>query len=152
MITKTHFGPRGSFMYITRILFAASCVAALVGCSKQSFEVGEVDGVVLIQGKPAANIFVQFIPEVSGEDSPPPSNGRTDDQGHFTLQIIEANGSSQPGAAVGGHRIILRDLAAAESRSAPRRLPSQYNLATATPLTQEVKPGTQTVEIHVPPR
>ncbi len=127
----------------------------LVGCGGKPYQVGEVDGVVLINGKPADNIFVQFIPEVGGEASPPVSNAQTDENGHFVLRIIEPNGSMQPGAAVGSHRVVLRDLKAAASPSsngAAIRVPVQYTMPGATPLTEEVKEGKQTIEIKVPPK
>jgi hypothetical protein len=136
------------------ILLAASLsLISFVGCNSRDYQIGEVEGVVLIGGKPASNIFVQFIPEVGGEASPPPSNAQTDSAGHFALQLIEPNGSVQPGAAVGMHRVVLRDLQAAMSpaSNATRiRVPVQYTMPGSTPLTEEVKEGNQTIEIQVP--
>ncbi|MGD9635843.1 MAG: hypothetical protein AB7U97_21360, partial [Pirellulales bacterium] len=67
--------------------------------------------------------------------------------------LIAPDGSMVPGAAVGTHRVVLRDLAAAESAGAPQiRLPVQSTMPGATPLREEVKEGKQTIEIHVPPR
>jgi len=140
-----------------RVAFVAVSLAPtlLVGCGGPSIPVGEVEGVLLINGQPAGNMFVQFIPEAGGEASPPPSNANTDESGHFVLNMIEPDGSMRPGAAVGTHRVVLRDLQAA---SAPNpgavriRIPVQYTMPGATPLTQSVKEGKQTIEIKVPPR
>jgi hypothetical protein len=136
-------------------LAALIAVILLVGCNRRSYQVAEVDGVVLIKGKPGNKISVQFIPEVRGEASPPTSNASTDDQGHFTLQLIGPGGTIEPGAVVGGHRVVLRDLQLAASPNAkgvPIRLPIEYTMPASTPLRQEVKAGKQTIEINVPPR
>lgn len=126
----------------------------LVGCGGKSFPMGEVEGVVLLQGQPAAGLFVQFIPDVTGENAPPTSNGKTDENGHFTLNVIEADGSVLPGAAVGSYRVVLRDIEAAEAGGGARRmrLPSVYTMPGSTPLRQEVKEGKQSIEIQLPPR
>lgn len=130
-------------------------ILVLVGCGVgDSYQVAELDGVVLIGGKPGNKIYVQFIPDVGGEASPPPSTAQTDDQGRFTLQLMEGRGGSgRAGAVVGRHRVVLRDLQLAESATGagvPIRLSQDYTLPSTTPLTQEVKEGKQTIQINVP--
>ncbi len=144
------------FCWIRLFVAVPLTLVALVGCGgSKHYQVGEVEGTVLINGKPANKIFVQFIPEVAGEASPPLSNGQTDESGHFVLNLVERGGSMQPGAAVGTHRVVLRDLQAAESPGAnggrPRLL-AKYTMPSSTPLTEEVKAGKQTIEIQVPPK
>ena len=140
-------------------LFRSHVVAALLllvasGCGGSSYDVAEVDGVVLIKGKPGHKLFVQFIPDVIGKGSPPTSTAETDAQGRFTLMLMEGNGESpRAGAVVGTHRVVLRDLQLAASptgRGVPIRLPANYTLPGSTPLTQEVNEGAQTIEIKVP--
>lgn len=147
-------------MMKARLLRRAICtlslgLAVVIGCGKKSFPVGEVDGVLVINGKPGNNMFVQFIPDIGGENSPPPSNANTDEAGHFVLNMFSPDGTMQAGAAVGNHRVVLRDLQAAEAPPGSNiriRIPVQYTMPGATPLTQEVKEGKQTIEIKVPPR
>jgi hypothetical protein len=132
----------------------AVLIIAVLGCGGKSYQVAEVDGVVLIKGRPGHKIYVQFIPEVGGESSPPTSTAETDASGRFTLHLMEGGGgSTRPGAVVGHHRVVLRDLqlaASATGAGVPIRLPVDYTLAGTTPLTQEVKEGQQTIEINVP--
>ena len=109
-------------------LVASLEVCVLLGCGSRPYQVAEVDGVVLINGKPAGNLFVQFIPEVSGEASPPPSNGKTDESGHFVLNLIEPSGTMQAGAAVGSHRVVF-------ARSASRVIECEWHIdSTARPI------------------
>ena len=129
-------------------------ILAVAGCSERDYDVAEVDGVVLIRGQPGHKVYIQFIPEVTGETSPPISTAETDASGRFTLQLMEAkDGATRPGAVVGLHRVVLRDLqraASATGRGVPVRFSQQYTLAGTTPLRQEVKEGQQTIEIKVP--
>jgi len=140
----------------TAALAATLAMFSAYGCGGKSYPVAEVDGVVLINGKPGNKISVQFIPDVFGDDSPPLSSGETDAEGHFTLHLLNRGGGApQAGAVVGKHRIVLRDLQLAESatgKGVPIRLPASYTMAASTPLTREVKEGKQTIEIQVPPK
>jgi hypothetical protein len=129
-------------------------ILSLIGCGGNLYQVAEVDGVVLIRGKPADKIYIQFIPEVVGETSPPTSTAETSSDGRFTLQLMEGKeGATRPGAVVGVHRVVLRDMQLAQSATGagvPIRLHQKYALAGSTPLTQDVKEGNQTIEIKIP--
>jgi hypothetical protein len=61
-----------------------------------------VEGTVKLKGQPLDNVRVEFLPELDG----PRSSGVTDAQGKFTLMTDEG----EPGAAVGKHKVVLRDL------------------------------------------
>ena len=135
---------------------AVSLVAlSLIGCGGgESYQVAEVDGVLLIGGKPAPKVFVEFIPDVSGTDSPPASAGETDADGHFSLTTRQRHSSPQPGAVVGSHRVVLRDLqlaASATGAGVPIRMSGDYSQVNTTPLREEVKEGPQTITIDLPP-
>ncbi len=133
---------------------AALLVGALatVGCGS-SYQVAEVNGVLLIRGKPGNKIQIQFIPDIDKGSKGPISTAQTDSQGRFTLQLMEgAAASSRPGAVVGWHRVVLSDLQLAESatgQGVPIRLPPQYTLPGATPLSWEVTPGKQSIQLEV---
>lgn len=83
------------------LLFAA--LILLVGCGKKGPEMAEVEGTVTLKGKPLEKIYVEFLPEGNG----PRSIGETDQNGRYTLT---ADDMKRKGAAVGTHKIILRDL------------------------------------------
>lgn len=123
---------------------------AIIGCGGHGYEVAQVDGVVLVQGKPGQKVRVEFIPTMGVNG--PRSFAETDAQGHFTLSLMEPGGSS-PGAVVGTHRVTLSDLQLAESsdgRGVPIRFEPEYTMSSSTPLTREVKSGEQTIEIKIP--
>jgi hypothetical protein len=129
------------------LLFQAAC--------NRPPEVAPVAGVVLVHGKPAAQIVVTFHP-TSTALAGWTSCAVTDDQGSFALRCPDG----REGAVVGSHRVTLEDL---RPYHAPRndnidpmvqrssRIPSRYRLATATPLTHSVKPGGQTLTLSIGP-
>lgn len=128
-------------------------VFTIIGCGP-SYQVAEVDGVVLTHGQPAEKVHVQFIPDVDKQTQGPVSMADTDSAGHFTLQLLEKDATTpRPGAVVGWHRVVLSDLRLAESATGQGvtiRFGSEYTLPSSTPLKQEVKEGKQTIEIKLP--
>lgn len=132
----------------------AVLVAAAIGCNAKSYHEAEVDGVLILQGKPGNKVQIMFSPDGSKQTEGPTAVARTDDQGHFVMQIIEPNASSaRPGAVVGWNRVVLSDMQLAASnngRGVPVRFGTEYSTAGTTPLSQEVKAGKQTIEIRVP--
>ncbi|MCI0461629.1 MAG: DUF4198 domain-containing protein [Gemmataceae bacterium] len=75
-----------------------------VGCGGGGF--AEVEGTVTLNGKPLENVMVEFVPDPDKGTTGPRSTGVTDAQGRFTLK----RDNQQSGAAIGYHRVILRDL------------------------------------------
>jgi hypothetical protein len=130
-------------------------VVFLSGCGGKPYKVVEVDGAVIVNGKPGHKMHVEFIPDVDQGTIGPVSVADTDAQGRFTLTLQEPGGASSPGAVVGSHRVVLIDLQMAESatgRGVPIRLKPDHSVASSTPLRQQVKDqsGKQTVEIKLP--
>jgi hypothetical protein len=118
-------------------------VAALAGCSRGP-EVGTVEGVVEVNGRPAARVRVEFHPDAQKGTRGPSSFGETDASGHFTLA---------GGVAVGWHKVVVQDLRLAESatgRGVPVRFGPEYAGVLTTPLDVEVKPGAQAITLKVP--
>lgn len=107
-----------------------------------------------VGGKPGHKMLVQFIPDIDKGTQGPPSIATTDADGRFVLETKPAHvATSQPGAVVGWHRIVLSDLQLAESATGagvPIRLSQQYTLPGSSPLAQEVKAGKQSIKIDVP--
>lgn len=131
----------------------SSCVAALVlvfaaGCG-ESLKVGQVNGQLLIQGKPAPEIFVEFVP-VKGVEGPIAA-GATDAEGRFTLEYKERGKPAKPGAMVGTNVVTLSDMrlgAIFDSRKAKPRFRPEYSTAVSSPLRQDVVEGEQQVMIE----
>ena len=140
-------------LFSTLVCILCTVVVTLSGCDK-SFQIGEVEGVLLVSGRPARKVRIEFVPEGISGPKAPTSMAETDEQGKFTLQLIDGNvAQSRPGAVVGFHRVALTDLQIAESptgRGIPVRFGSKYMLPSSTPLYQEVKEGKQTIEIKIP--
>ena len=134
--------PRGAAVAPWFVL--ALGLAAAAGCGEAPPEVAPVAGVVLLDGEPAAGIEVRFLP-VRDEGEPPRaiSSGITDDAGRFEL-VYRDTDDRRDGAAVGPHKVLLRDWAAEEARDpsvAPERIGPAYTSAARTPLQVTVAPA-----------
>jgi len=131
----------------------ASCL--LCGCGR-SVPLGEVDGIVRLDGQPIGKVMVVFIPE---DPHLPQSFGISDEQGRFQLRCNNRG----MGAAVGEHRVTLVDAAVAPASKStsvdelpqgadapPSRVPPIYARADKTPLRRIVAPGSQNLAIEIP--
>jgi hypothetical protein len=127
-----------------------ACLSQMSGCGKKSPELVTAKGVVTIGGKPAANISVQFLPDV-GEDRDgvwPTSYAITSDDGTFELRTADG----QAGAVPGRHKLILVDVdeerpAQGQERTRPIRLDARYAIAgTVTAIVE----ADQLIEIVIP--
>jgi hypothetical protein len=135
-------------------VLAALAAGLLSGCGR-SVTLGEVDGTVRLDGQPAGQVLVVFIPD---DPQQPQSTGVTDAEGRFKLRCNNA----RSGAVVGPHRVTLLDAAVApggrsrndepeEGATPPvSRVPDVYSRADRTPLRQMVAAGTQSVTIEIP--
>jgi hypothetical protein len=125
-------------------------VLAATGCSSgPSF--GVVTGQVTVKGKPADKVRVEFHPDSLAGTTGPSSFAETDADGRYSLIYSSAAGSG-PGAVVGKHKVVLQDLRLAESETGkgiPIRLPVECGAVLTTPLSREVKPGEQTIDIPI---
>ena len=128
---------------------------AIPGCTGQSL--GPVEGTLMMNGKPLANVQVEFMPEANG----PRSTGVTNQEGKYRL----ATDDQRTGAVVGRQRIVLHDLqiyddkppAPGESPKRdiipvrPSRFPPRYGNPASTPLKKEVKSSPNTIDLEVTP-
>lgn len=131
-------------------LLAAFGILSLAGCG-ESIPMGTVEGQLMIRGKPANKVKVEFVPDVGFEG--PSSTGMTDEAGNFKLDTVEPDGNSRAGAVVGEHRVLLFDIQRAESPTGvgvPKRFSTDYSRASTTPLRQTVTEGPQSITIEVP--
>ncbi len=132
-------------------------LCALAGCNRGP-QMAEVEGTVTLKGKPLERVQVEFYPEREG----PRSIAVTDQQGHYVLM---ADGD-RVGAAVGPHKVVLRDLSIFPEKLLGRkaenvydiaqgkkqRISTNYNDALKTPLRKEVTAGQKNqIDLEVSP-
>lgn len=112
-----------SFGYL---VFFIACLL-LMGCSGAGDrpDLGEVSGIVTLDGQPLAHASISFIQEGFR-----PSIGQTDDQGRYELTYIR----DIKGAAVGTHMVKIKVFG-----PGAQKVPPRYN--SESELTCEVKPG-----------
>lgn len=132
----------------------------LAGCGGQ--QRATVEGVVTLDGKPLADVVVQFIPEPEQGRGATPASAYTDEAGRYR---IEASGSG--GVCVGPNRVCVSDARlmmpaggadpsdgtpGAAPKIAPRRsrVPEVYSDAARTPhRAVAVRAGVQTVDLDL---
>jgi hypothetical protein len=101
-------------------------IATFVGCGATSYEAVPVSGTVMVGGKPAANVFVQFEPAAKSGDDIPSSTAITDAQGKYELKVSAPNG--EQGAVVGEH--VVRFAPAGDEAKAAMEGPQSYSRPT----------------------
>lgn len=129
-------------------------LVAAAGCGGGP-QLAEVEGTVKVNGKGVDKIQVEFWPTKSG----PKSLGVTDAEGKFTL----TTDTGKPGAVVGTHKIVLRDVGimgdkflgrAGEdvdmSKGKKSRIPTAYTDAAKTTMEKTVTAG-QKNQIDITP-
>jgi hypothetical protein len=145
---------RRGFVTLVALL---SMTAAGCGRSTPPYQLAEVTGVVKLDGNPAADLVVTFLPDSVGGTNGPRASGKTDAQGQYRLVCDDR----QPGAVVGLHHVLITDARASLSmREArkdnavfpPSRIAKRYSTAASSPLRQEVKAGQQTIDLDVTSR
>ncbi len=90
-----------------RLLIAGViALLATAGCDSSPYQIAPVSGRVTLDNEPLADALVSFQPigSASNREPGPGSYGRTDQDGRFTLQVVEP---SQPGAVVGKHSVLI---------------------------------------------
>ena len=127
------------------------------GCSGFTYN-DSVEGTVKLDGKPVANVVVQFMPEKGHKV--PLSTGQTDEGGHYTLTCD--NGHS--GAVLGKYTVVIASVAPSGSTGLPgagdssksdhkaeekpvSRGPGVYSNPKTTPLHEEVTKDKHTYDL-----
>jgi hypothetical protein len=141
--------PRFSFRAICLFLL----LGLLIGCGQPPPEFGEVEGAVLIEGKPQRGLLVRFMPDPNrGNDLPINAAGETDAEGKYQLRYYY-DGTEGKGAPVGWHRVLIEDSALSRVPQGaplpPEVIPRSYGSPTTTPLQKEVKSGQQTIDFEI---
>jgi hypothetical protein len=119
----------------------------LCGCgAEEAVPVVSAKGIVRINGTPAANIMVRFVPEGKQENGLISSTGLSDSEGRF--QLVASDG--RDGAIPGPGQILLTDTqeerpAQGEVVTKAARLPPEYGVLGAGSLAMTVVEGTDLV-------
>ena len=157
--------PRGVHVWL---VWRAACLALALtpcfGCGRQA-PPASVEGTLRLDGKPLDNGLITFLPEPGQEGNRPYSTAMTDRHGCYRLRCD----SQQEGAAIGWHRVTVRDLSVSTGvrrrdhgtvdlemdETAPppparrSRVAQRYTSPADTPLRKEVKPGHQVIDLDV---
>jgi hypothetical protein len=113
----------------------------LAGCGGGSYKTAPVSGRVTLDGRPLAKAQVTFVPVAgTGEKEPlSSSHGITDNDGRYTLAIIDQAGGTTEGAVVGKHKVMIQGGITDPKRARQKNLPPRYNRKTT--LECDVPPG-----------
>jgi hypothetical protein len=117
------------------LMCVALVLPTLVGCGPSDApRLAKAQGVVLLKGKPLANVGVTFFPTGSG----PMAIGKTDEKGAFVLMTTQPG----DGACVGTHTVAIGAAEEGASEFASTvQIPKKYGMPTTSGLTFEVKDG-----------
>jgi len=131
----------------------ALALAVVLGCG-ETVELGQVTGTVRAGGQSLANVLVTFVPQADGHAAGIRSMGTTDEQGRYQLRTER----QEAGALVGQHKVIVEDLSIYQALRSPdgtvltmppARFVPAYSDPLRSPLTREVKPGEQTIDLDL---
>lgn len=119
-------------------LLTAAGALVIAGCWSSGFEVADVRGTVILDGKPAAGVMLEFVPEGRGDVRLPPAYGVTGADGAY----VARDRQGKPGAVVGRHRIALSPV-----EGGTTTIPGAY-LGDHAPQ-REIKPGENVVDFDL---
>jgi hypothetical protein len=133
-----------------RICSVLLMLVVITGCAEPQAKLIPARGTIKINGKPAGNISIQFLPDVKEKEvgAFPSSLAISKDDGSFEL----ATHDNQPGAVPGKHKVILNDIdeerpEQGKERTKPIRLDASYSVAGN--LTATVEEG-KSIELVIP--
>lgn len=116
------------------------CAVIVPGGCGESFDLAQVSGTVTVDGIPAGNLQVLFEPQ---DKSQPSSIGFTKADGTYLLRCS----SGVDGAVVGPHTVRVEPVEVDDPAGPPLTIPAKYN--TSSQLKEEVKPGTNTIDLKL---
>ena len=138
-------------------------VLFVLGCGQEAAP-ATVEGTLRLHDKPLDHCLITFLPEPGQEEPRPHSTAVTDQQGHYRLRLAD----QREGASVGWHRVTVQDLSVStgvrrrdhgtvdqqvdETEPPPvrrSRVPESYSSPATTPLEEEIKPGSQVIDLEI---
>jgi hypothetical protein len=132
---------------------AALAFLLLAGCAQKT-PLGEVQGTVRLDDRPLEGVLVVFLPDSAKGTEGPRSTAATDADGQYRLRCEDL----RDGAVIGWHRVVVEDMAVYDeprdedtmpARPVRSRVPHVYTNPADSPLAAEVKPGEQTIDLHL---
>ncbi len=112
----------------------AFAVFCMTGCGGgEDFRVAPVSGKITMDGKPLANVSINFQPEGTDQKlTGSGSYGKTDEEGRYTLAVTT---TGDPGAVVGRHSVSITTPEPEEAEADDAfvfhdPIPARYNYAT----------------------
>lgn len=103
-------------------------VVALAGCGR-SVQLTPAKGVVRIDGKPAGDVLVQVMPDITKNGQGPTSQGVTNASGEFVLQTVDAKAGAAVGESIAIFVDMVEDRPAQGEVGKPPRFPGTYTTA-----------------------
>lgn len=90
----------------TLIFYGVSFCLLFNGCGGRPYDLVPAEGVITINGTPAANIMVRALPDSTQDSSGPSSSGITNEKGEFKL----VTDNQELGAVPGDHIFTFFDM------------------------------------------
>src|SRR6476620_7608784 len=87
------------------LVLSVTALVVLTGCSRKA-NVVPVSGRVTLDGKPLADVAINFGPITGGLDGAYAAYAKTDAEGRYTLKLVDGG---QRGASVGPNRVTLNE-------------------------------------------
>ncbi len=115
-------------------LLLGAMLSLITGCGESGPTLTEVQGTVLLDGKPLPNASLEFSPEKKGS----PSYGTTDESGRYKLRFDRDRDGAEPGP----HKVRI-----SMEGDSKIKLPSRYN--EQTELREVVSPGGSTIDFDL---
>lgn len=116
--------------------FAGICLitvmsVALVGCGKGGgkYELTPAKGIVRIDGKPAPDVMVQVMPDITKNGQGPTSQGVSNASGEFVLQTVDGKSGASVGESIAIFVDTVEDRPAQGEVGKPPRFPGTYTTA-----------------------
>ncbi len=141
----------------SRLVALSFAIAFCSGCRDTGPTLYDVEGTVLLKGKPLEKVRVEFWPTVEG----PQSEALTDDQGRFSLKLSDG---VTKGAVAGKHKVVLKDVSIYTGQFMGRsgadvdmakgqkpRIASTYTNVTMTPLEADITAEQKDLKFEVQP-
>jgi len=134
---------RFRFLQLSLCVLLLACIGCVDGGSS---DIGLVEGVVTVDGKPIDRATVTFYP--AGGRS---SGGYTDDKGHYSLTYTR----SQKGALIGDHKVTISTglekdyLDGAKTDERAESMPKKYLDKNKTDLTATVEGGKNNIDFEL---
>lgn len=135
-------------MRFTRFACLSAAILLISGCgsSGDTPDLGQVSGIIKVDGNPTPNVAVRFAPVDGGR----PSNGTTDDTGRYELVYS----TKLMGAKVGTHNVSIVVQSQGDEEIDPTKmgLPTEGDTGNISDIikTAEVTSGSNTIDLEFP--